>query len=774
MFALLVSPFAGAAPAKPPQEPAVIPRPASLVPMQGRFMLDAATPLFIPQGDEEARAAATRLADLLAHTHALKLEVREGKPGNGIVFARDATLAPEAYRLEVGPRRITLSAATSTGLLYGSTTLWQLVPPASGDTRLALPAMRIADAPRFAWRGIMLDSARHFQSPQFVHSFLEWMALHKLNVFHWHLTDDQGWRIEIKKYPRLTEVGAWRIPATAPTPSADASEAPKPPRYGGFYTQDQVREIVAHATRLGIAVVPEIEMPGHASAAVVAYPQLGAAPPLPAVPADWGIFENVYNPTEYTFGFLEDVLTEVLALFPGRYIHVGGDEVAKTQWKSSPEAQARMRELGLSDVAELQNYFTQRIARFLEQHGRRLVGWDEILTPGMPASAVVMSWRGIDGAVAATAKNHDAVLSPWPTLYFDNRQGDGNDEPPGRTRTISLEDVYRFEPVGPGMTQAAQSHVLGLQGNVWTEHIRTEERVGLMTFPRAAAIAETGWTPPRRREWKDFVRRMAVQFARYDALGLPYSDTLFAPRARVTYDTNLTQATVTFYNQAGYGDFRYTLDGKAPRPDSPRERATVATLPRDLWVATFSGANQISRVHAVQLGRYFAQYRSSRELKLCSENIALDLEDDAPLEGWRAIFSMDILNPCWIFPQADLDGSEGIQVAVGQVPFNFQVGDEIKKLHFPKPWKEGELEVHLDSCDGDVIARLPLGPALKESSLTQLSPMRLQGVKGRHDLCLRFAQAFANPATDPIWALYRVQIIRPDLTDPLHKPWKPQ
>jgi len=378
----------------------------------------------------------------------LRLPVRAGPPRNGAIVVQRETKAgpgPEAYRLEASSQRITITAGTPTGLLYGGITLWQSLPLHAGKVT-AVPAMTITDTPRFGWRGIMLDSARHFQSPEFIRHFIDWMALHKLNVLHWHLTDDQAWRIEIKKYPELTAKGAWRVPA-GPAARSDIDPATGRPRlYGGYYSQDMVRSIVAYAAGRGITIVPEIEMPGHASAAVAAYPQLGAttAQAIAEVPSDWGIYANVYSPEEGTFEFLEGVLGDVMALFPGKYIHVGGDEVVKDQWKQSPAAQARMRELGITDPVALQTYFTQRIARYLEAHGRRLVGWDEVLEPGLPPAAVVMSWRGIDGALAAAAKDYDTVLSPWPTLYFDNRQGEGNDEPPGRGRTISVEDVYRF------------------------------------------------------------------------------------------------------------------------------------------------------------------------------------------------------------------------------------------------------------------------------------------------------------------------------------------
>ncbi|HET7842566.1 MAG TPA: beta-N-acetylhexosaminidase, partial [Xanthomonadales bacterium] len=381
--------------------PAVVPLPAHVEEREGRLELHDGAAIAVAAGDE---AVARWLAAFVQRARGIRLVVVREGAGAVVSFERVAHMGggAEAYRLEVTPRRATIVATDVRGLRHGAATLLQLI-----DDRAGVDAVVVADAPRFAWRGLMLDSARHFQSPAFIRDFLDWMAVHKLNVLHWHLVDDQGWRLEIRKYPKLTSVGAWRVPA-GPAAQADIDPATGRPRlYGGFYTQDTVRELVAYAAERGITVVPEIEMPGHASAALAAYPELaaGARPPK-AVPADWGIYDDVYAVDDATFAFLEDVLTETMELFPSPWIHVGGDEVQGTQWAASPAAQARMRELGIEDAKALQHDFTQRMARFLARHGRRLVGWDEILAPGMPSSAVVMSWRGVDGAIAATARGN--------------------------------------------------------------------------------------------------------------------------------------------------------------------------------------------------------------------------------------------------------------------------------------------------------------------------------------------------------------------------------
>jgi hexosaminidase len=510
----------------------LIPLPTEVVPGQGMFPVGAGTVVRVPAGDAEAAEAARYFAEKVARTRGVQLAVgvetpaagaassraqggRAGANAPGIAFRRVPGMPAEAYRLTVAPSGAVISATSGAGLFYGAVTLWQLMPVAKGPAQI--PAQTINDAPAYAWRGLMLDSARHLQSPDFVKSMLDWMAWHKLNTFHWHLTDDQGWRIEIRKYPRLTSVGGCRVPATA--------TKVKPPEYCGFYTQAQIRDVVAYAAARHIQVIPEIEMPGHAQAAIAAYPELGSlggAPP--PVSPKWGVHAYLFNVEPKTLAFLDDVLTEVIELFPSPYIHVGGDEAAKDQWKASPSVQARARALGIQDEEALQTWFTQEIGKFLVKHGKRLVGWDEILQPGVPSDAVVMSWRGADGAHAAAIAGNDTVLSPWPTLYFDNRQSTRPSEPPGRMRVISLEDVYRFEPRDPTLTPAQQKHVLGLQANIWTEHIRTEERVELMTLPRAAAVAEVGWTAPERRDWGSFLQRLASTAEKYRALGIHYDD----------------------------------------------------------------------------------------------------------------------------------------------------------------------------------------------------------------------------------------------------------
>jgi len=667
--------------------PPVIPAPLSATAGTGSFRLDGTTLLVAPAGDAEATAAARHLADLLVRTRGLDLTVagEGGDPAQAVVFRRGAAEA-DGYTLEIGPQGAVVTAGDAGGFLYGAITLWQLATAEEGKGPADLAAVRIVDAPRFGWRGLMLDSARHYQSPEFIKSFIDWMALHKLNVFHWHLTDDQGWRLEIKAFPRLTEVGAWRVPAGAAA-ATDIDPATGQPRlHGGFYTQEQVREIVAWAAARNIVVVPEIDVPGHASAAIAAYPELGVRDvpdaAVPAVPGDWGVYHTLFNAEESTIAFFQQVLAEVVDLFPGTYVHLGGDEAVKDQWKASPRTQERMRELGVADEAALQSWFIGRMENYLNQHGRRLIGWDEILEGGLAPDATVMSWRGVEGAVEAARLGHDTVLSPAPTFYLDNRQS-AADGSPGRGFVVSLEDLYRFDPVPEAMTPDQAGHVLGVQANLWTEHMRDEGRVEYQAYPRVAAVAELAWSASDRKDWADFSRRLGPQLARYRTLGIDYAESALAPEA--------------------------------------------AALPPQ------------------------GERRYDHQMTLCSEGIALSLIDDAPLEGERVSFLLDIMNPCWIYRAADLTGGVGFEAAVGEVPFNFQIGADIEKVRLRAPrTPSGELEVRIGDCEAEPVLVIPLEATAANPGVIVIRG-RLPATPGVHDLCLTFTQTEVDPIRGLDW-----------------------
>lgn len=666
----------------------VVPAPAEANIGEGTFRLSSVIPVVVA-ADPEAERLARYFTDLVARTANLRLNLLESnKVGDQQrvirleLNAAGGTAGEEGYSLNVSPQRIVVSARGPRGLFYGVITLWQLITAhPMKESEISIPAVALVDQPRFAWRGLLLDVARHYMPPEFIKQMLDWMALHKLNTLHWHLTDDQGWRLEIKKYPLLTEVGAWRIPAGEA--GIDASTG-QPRRYGGFYTQEQVRDIVRYAAERFITVVPEIEMPGHAQAAIAAYPALGSINDRPRVSSDWGIHTYLFNVDEDTFAFLENVLTEVIDLFPGPYVHVGGDEAVKDQWQASARVQRRMRELGVADETALQGYFVHRIDAFLRTKGRRLVGWDEILDGGLPPDAIVMSWRGMEGGRKAARLGHDVVMAPAPDLYFDHVQTEVPGEPPGRPGTESLQDVYAFEAVPPDLTPEEARHIIGLQANLWTEHVRTLERVQHMVFPRLAAVAEVAWSPVAKRDWKDFEARMHIQAARYRALGIKYAQSAFEVRQP---------------------------------PADPLQR-------------------------------------TDDDLKLCQQKIPLRLEDDAPFEGERAAFMVDIMDPCWIYEQAPLDQIRGIEVTIGQLPYNFQLWKDASGIVTHKPATEfGELEVRLDSCTGDVLAQISLEPAVKQPALTTISAP-LPPRSGAHDLCFMFT----GKSHDPLWAIDNVRL----------------
>ncbi|MGW9044764.1 beta-N-acetylhexosaminidase [Streptomyces lydicus] len=451
-----------------------------------------------------------------------------------LVLALDPALPAEGYRLEAVSRwGVRLTGGSPAGVFWGAQTLRQLLgphafrrAPLAPGSPVVLPAQTIEDGPRFAWRGMLLDVARHFLPKDGVLRCLDLLAAHKLNVLHLHLTDDQGWRVEIRRYPELTRTGAWRA-RTKLGHRASPLWDERP--HGGYYTHDDLREIVAYAARRHITVVPEIDIPGHSQAAIAAYPELGNTDVLDTTSLKvwdtWGVNPNVLAPTDHTLRFYEHVLEEVLDLFPSPFVHIGGDECPKDQWRASATAQARIAELSLAGEDELQSWFIRHFDRWLADRGRRLIGWDEILEGGLAEGAAVSSWRGYAGGIAAAKSGHDVVMCPEQQVYLDHRQDPSPDEPVPIGFVRTLEDVYRFEPVPPELTAEQAAHVLGTQANAWTEVMDTQARLDYQVFPRLAAFAEVAWSrlpAPPDRDYQDFTRRMAVHYARLDALGVDY------------------------------------------------------------------------------------------------------------------------------------------------------------------------------------------------------------------------------------------------------------
>ncbi|WP_088124910.1 beta-N-acetylhexosaminidase [Roseivirga misakiensis] len=435
-----------------------------------------------------------------------------------IHFKYNGEMQGEAYALKVDHEGVTIRANTDVGFFYGVQSLVQMLPT---DKQIAvLPYMALLDKPRFSWRGLHLDVGRHFYSVDFIKKYIDLMAFYKLNTFHWHLTEDQGWRIEIKKYPKLTAVGSQRketIKEKNFNPYIGDGKL-----YGGFYTQDEVKEIVAYAAERHVTVVPEIEMPGHSLAALAAYPELGCGPGPYEVGTRWGVYEDIYCPSEKTFAFLEDVLKEVIDLFPGDYIHIGGDEAPKAVWKKSKLAQQVIKREGLKDEFELQSYFIKRIEKFLVSKGKKLIGWDEILEGGLAPEATVMSWRGENGGIEAAENGHDVVMSPNADMYFDHYQANPENQPLAIGGYTTLESVYHYEPIPAALDSEHHKHVLGAQANVWTEYMKTSDYVEYMAYPRVVALAETVWTDPAKKDWARFQEKMQQQYKLLDARGVNY------------------------------------------------------------------------------------------------------------------------------------------------------------------------------------------------------------------------------------------------------------
>ncbi|HWI23986.1 MAG TPA: family 20 glycosylhydrolase [Lysobacter sp.] len=737
--------------------PSLIPWPARVEAGDGSFVLDGRSAVVVARGDAPAARAAQEFTTLLRRTQGITLKV-ETRPATArdIAFASDraAPEGEEAYAVDVGDSGIRVRARGATGLYYGGITLWQLLTTdVKQGLPLQLPAMRIEDAPRFAWRGLMLDTARHFRTVDEIKQFLDWMALHKFNTFHWHLTDDQGWRLQIRRYPKLTEIGAWRTPAGAGARDA----AGRPVRYGGFYTQAQAREIVAHAAARHITVVPEIEMPGHAQAAIASYPQLGVTGGRPPVSNGWGVSPYLFNIDDGTFAFLENVLDEVTAIFPGRYIHIGGDEAAKGQWENSPYVQQRMRELGIADAHALQSWFIKRIERHLSRHGRRLIGWDEILEGGLPPSATVMSWRGTAGAIEAARQGHDVVLSPGVPVYLDQKQGEAADEGPGQPALNTLRLVYGFEPVPPEVTEAEAKHVLGGQGNLWSEYMRTFGTVQRAAYPRAAALAEALWSPKAARDWDSFLARMGPQLQRYRSLGLAAADSAFAVRIALAPSGDASHVLATLSTQAEFGTLRYTVDGSEPGPQSPAYTAPLR-LPLGglLKAASFDGETRLSASRAQALDAAALRTRRSEQLRFCNGENGIRLEDDAPADGPRAVLHTQLGSVCLRWPQAPLDGMAAVRVQVGAVENTFMYGKpgdgEPKPVATEEP---GELRVYRGECGANTpIAVLPLAPARGKAGISTLQAP-IAPSSGPQDLCLRTE----NTAPDLTWAVNQVELL---------------
>ena len=625
------------APAEAPLD--LLPRPWQVERGPGRFVLDDAFLVVVDDWDDLEEPARDVLRNALAPEEGPLPEggaPAEGRPSVRIGLGAAADLlGPEGYRLDVTPDGIELRGVTSTGLFYGLQTLGQLVrePAEPGGDRW-VPEVAITDRPRFGWRGQLLDVSRHFLSGGTVLRNIHRLGELKMNVFHWHLTDDQGWRIELESWPKLTSVGAWRVDRNhEPWWGRAEARAGEEATYGGFYTKDQIRSIVEHARRRGITIVPEVDVPGHSRAIIAAYPELSCDGVQRAVATGGIMDENTLCPgKDLTFAFLEDVLAEVAELFPSEYVHIGGDECNKRAWSECPDCAARMEAEGLADVYELQSWFIRRCEDILAAHGKRLIGWDEILEGGLAPNAAVMSWRGEAGGIASAKAGHEVVMSPNSAAYLDLKQGDPATEPPLGYSQLLLRTAYEYDPVPAELTDEEASLILGFQGNLWGESIQHEDHLTYMLLPRLYAIAEGGWSQPDGKDWPDFLRRVEAALERDgadppgrgvrtpvdpdDSLELFYArnahGTAWSPAIyQVAFDVDETVPStalgVTLSTQHGGVDIRWTDDGSEPTADSRLYTAPLRiTETATLRAAAFRGDERLGRVGTRRIDLHLA------------------------------------------------------------------------------------------------------------------------------------------------------------------------
>ena len=731
----------------------LIPAPQSATLGDGHFSLEPG--MAIGAQGEGARRTAEQFIDLLRDSGGPKLVLAKDDA------ARDAPIqfevAPgtggaETYALQVTPERIRISAPQPAGLFYGAMSLWQLIPAENTRDPKQIASVIINDGPRLAWRGLMLDSVRHFQSVEEVERLLDAMAVHKLNVFHWHLADDQGWRIQIDQYPLLTEVGGCRVPMG----DGGVGEDGRTIQECAFYTKDQIRAVVRYAAQRHITVVPEIDIPGHATAAIAAYPELGVDRPQLQVANGAGIYPNLFNADEATMTFLENVLGEVVPLFPGTFFDIGGDEAVKDSWQKSKHMQARIKQLSLKDAEALQGWMVNRLGTYLAQHGKRIIGWDEILQGGpLPDGAAVMSWRGTEGGIEAARKGHDVVMTPVSHLYFDYLQTASPAEPPGRPSLIPLQKVYGFDPVPEVLDETQRKHIIGVQANVFTEHMHSFDRVEHAVFPRIAALAEVAWSPQASRDLDSFKTRLPNLLAHYRGLHIHYALTPFQVLFDTTPSADGHQATVALSDPMEYADIRYTTDGSAPKADSQRYTATLTlAVPTTLQAAVFFKDKPLAPATVLGLTADALRTRSDEQLAMCTGALMLRLEDDGPREGPRAVYNVDIFNPCWEWKAAPLSNIASVQVRAGRIPYFFELAHDEHLRTFKKAKSTyGEMEIH-DGCDGALLGSVPL-PKDPGADGFQTLDIPLKNAPAQANLCV----VFTGDTRPNMWVLDRMTLV---------------
>ncbi len=595
----------------------IIPTPVSMHQGEGYFTLNSKTSIQIATPNSEVNWVGDYIQSLFKKVD-WELPPQTGNSPEATNVIRltitEKVKSEEGYELNVESDEINIRAKNAVGLFYGVQTLRQLLPieidkPKQSSQEWFIPAVEIADEPRFGWRGLHLDVSRHFFPKEFIKKYIDHMARYKLNVFHWHLVDGPGWRIEIDKYPKLTEIGAWRVDKRKEAWSWPATEIGKPtdgrPAYGGYYTKDDIREIIAYSKERFIEVIPEIEMPGHSYAALAAYPEL--------LCVNNDVIGNIQFGTdafcagnEKSYEFLEDILDETMELFPSKLIHIGGDEVVKTAWHNCPRCQKLMKRKKLKNEEELQSYFISRMANYIESKGREVIGWDEILEGGLAENAKVMSWRGMQGGIKSANMGHDVVMSPNSYTYFDLYQGDQSLEPPAYSKLL-LTQVYKFDPVPADIDEDKKHHILGGHACLWTETVQTPEHAEYMLFPRLFAMAETVWSPKENLDWSSFKDRMEFNFKRLDNAGINYARSAYNVRIDGILDTTNYHLKVVMSNELNRFDIRYTLDGSDPDLNSKKySEPFTLTEKADIRAATFKDGELFSKVSSKEFNLHLA------------------------------------------------------------------------------------------------------------------------------------------------------------------------
>ncbi|MBB4838619.1 hexosaminidase [Sphingomonas kyeonggiensis] len=748
-----------ASPASFAQELPITPLPASVTLGTGGYTVRDGAAIGFPEGDPGAAAAAKLLAAHVKIERGITLAPQPNTAAIQLV-RDDAVAGEEAYRLTVDAKGIRISASGDHGLLYGAMTLSQLLSPdrAFGKSVLVRSAA-IEDAPRFRWRGLLMDVARHFQPIEEVYKIVDQMASVKLNTLHLHLTDDQGWRFEVKRYPKLTEIGGWRTPPS--------SGGPVGPKHGGFYTQEQLKALVAYAAERGVTIVPEIDLPGHAQALAAAYPEFSVFADAPEVGHDWGVMPYLFNPAPEGIAFIKNVIDELIEVFPSTYIHLGGDEAIKDQWERSPKVQAQIKALGLKTENQLQSWMIEQFGTYLAGKGRRLIGWDEILEGGLPASASVMSWRGEKGAVEAANQGHDVVLSPAPLLYLDQLQSNLPDELNGRLAVQSLEKIYRYEPVPAGIDAEKAKHVLGAQGNAWSEYMITPQQVQHAYFPRAAAIAEMTWSAKDRRDFAGFLDRVQPQIARWRRSGMEVADGAFAVGYQLQGSRGdalrANKATVALATQAPYGTIHYTLDGREPTAKSPAYKVPLSVKPGvTIRAAAFDrNGNATAAPRAFDTSRAALLTRTTSEMAACpggSLYLRIPLTPDSPAN--TPVYNVDLFNTCTAYPAAPLDIARGFTVSVARLARHWGLAHDTSRRRDPYPaTMHGELVITArctaaaadKSIKPIVIGSFALPDPEKAPNQFSFSGT-IPEMQGEDDLCFQFT----SPASAPFYTVEKV------------------